>query len=306
MRFEMDRLVAHDDESLKGEFRRVAGLVSEQVLAYRGFEEHSRVSSSTVRRRFGGWKESLDAAGLSDRYGGRQVSQKMKGQGGRALSSSEVILELRRVAAVLGQPTLSPDELAEHSPLAGARVVRSRFGSWRAGLEAAGLEVTPYQRRWTGDDYFENLLGVWTHYGRAPKYAEMNRSPSRITNSGYAAKFGSWGLAKQAFVKRVNSDLDEGQREAASSPAATVKQPKPRQEDQRQIPIGLRYQIFRRDRFRCVICGRSPATNLDVALHVDHVLAFSRGGKTRLDNLRCCATTATSESVQAIDGPDRA
>jgi 5-methylcytosine-specific restriction endonuclease McrA len=44
--------------------------------------------------------------------------------------------------------------------------------------------------------------------------------------------------------------------------------------------------VLRRDRFRCVTCGRSPATDLGCVLHVDHVVAFSREGKTREDNLR--------------------
>ena len=54
----------------------------------------------------------------------------------------------------------------------------------------------------------------------------------------------------------------------------------------RDIPLGLRYTVLIRDRSRCGICGRSPATNLNVNLHVDHIKAWANGGETVLANLR--------------------
>ncbi len=46
----------------------------------------------------------------------------------------------------------------------------------------------------------------------------------------------------------------------------------------------LRYDIMKRDHFRCVICG---ATQEDgVKLHVDHIIPVSKGGKTEKSNLR--------------------
>lgn len=46
----------------------------------------------------------------------------------------------------------------------------------------------------------------------------------------------------------------------------------------------LRYNIMKRDGFRCVLCG---ATQKDgVKLHVDHIVPVSKGGKTILTNLR--------------------
>lgn len=46
----------------------------------------------------------------------------------------------------------------------------------------------------------------------------------------------------------------------------------------------LRYQVLRRDGFRCVICGASAADG--VQLHVDHIKPVSKGGKTEMSNLR--------------------
>lgn len=46
----------------------------------------------------------------------------------------------------------------------------------------------------------------------------------------------------------------------------------------------LRYDVFKRDGFRCCICG---ATAQDGAkLHVDHIIPVSKGGKTVMSNLQ--------------------
>ena len=47
----------------------------------------------------------------------------------------------------------------------------------------------------------------------------------------------------------------------------------------------LRYDVLKRDNFRCQICGRSSDDD-NVKLHVDHIIPVSKGGKTELSNLR--------------------
>lgn len=46
----------------------------------------------------------------------------------------------------------------------------------------------------------------------------------------------------------------------------------------------LRYQVIKRDKGRCTICGRTAEDG--VKLHVDHIKPISKGGKTELNNLR--------------------
>lgn len=48
----------------------------------------------------------------------------------------------------------------------------------------------------------------------------------------------------------------------------------------------LRFEILKRDNFKCCACGSSPATNPTVELHIDHIIPWSKGGETVKDNLQ--------------------
>jgi 5-methylcytosine-specific restriction endonuclease McrA len=52
----------------------------------------------------------------------------------------------------------------------------------------------------------------------------------------------------------------------------------------RKLPEGLRYEVFKRDGGRCLLCGKSSADG--IRLHVDHIIPRSRGGKDTLENLQ--------------------
>lgn len=52
----------------------------------------------------------------------------------------------------------------------------------------------------------------------------------------------------------------------------------------RNIPIGIRYKILKRDAFKCVACGRG--VNDNIKLHIDHIVPYSLGGLTEISNLK--------------------
>lgn len=54
----------------------------------------------------------------------------------------------------------------------------------------------------------------------------------------------------------------------------------------RKISDKLRYQVLKRDNFKCCACGASPAKDPSIELHVDHIIPFSKGGETTIDNLQ--------------------
>lgn len=67
---------------------------------------------------------------------------------------------------------------------------------------------------------------------------------------------------------------------------ASEKSEKQLHKTTRNIPVTLRYQIMKRDNFKCVLCGASPAKNPSVELHIDHIIPWSKGGETTFDNLQ--------------------
>lgn len=54
----------------------------------------------------------------------------------------------------------------------------------------------------------------------------------------------------------------------------------------RVISVKLRYQVLKRDNFKCCACGASPATTPNLELHIDHIIPWSKGGKTIIENLQ--------------------
>lgn len=43
---------------------------------------------------------------------------------------------------------------------------------------------------------------------------------------------------------------------------------------------------IKRDNFKCCACGASPAKAPSVELHIDHIIPWSKGGETTIDNLQ--------------------
>ena len=54
----------------------------------------------------------------------------------------------------------------------------------------------------------------------------------------------------------------------------------------RAISEKLRYQVLKRDNFKCCACGASPAKDPSVELHIDHIIPWSKGGESTLENLQ--------------------
>lgn len=286
-KFELNRLPEYSDEMLLAELRRVASAVRTNKLTITEFSKHSQAGITTFRRRFGSWPAALEAAGLSQLYNAIPPATKSRTLA-RNMSEAELLDELQSVARTVGCPAITADDLRQHASV-GVDAVRNRFGSLKAALRAAGLVEVAHGRRYTDDECFENLLRVWTHYGRSPTYKEMNLPPSEVGPKAYTARWKTWNKALHAFVERVNADVEDNM----TIPSIGATEPRPRlsqtvidERDRRDIRLSLRYAVLKRDNLRCVRCGRSPALTSGLELHVDHNNPFSKGGKTEIANLR--------------------
>ena len=276
MKFELQTLEEYSDEALLSELRRVADALNGQRLTIERFNSLARVHSTTLRYRFGSWQAALDKAGISEVIAPRS----------RVLSREEVIQALRHFAAENPGASVTRDSIAEKLGV-DANNLNRRFGKWEKLLAEVGIAPVPLGRRYTDEECFENILVLWTHYGRQPHYGELKHPPSTVGPKAYVRRWSGWRAALSAFVKQVNepstSPIESTLRETSrdNQNDAVPDTPVPR-----SIPLAMRYKILSRDNFRCVTCGASPAKDGSVELHVDHIHPWSRGGQNVEENLR--------------------
>lgn len=214
---------------------------------------------------------------------------------GQPVTDAELIADLRRVAELLGKPTVSRPNYPKYGRY-GVSTFNSRFGSWNKALIAAGLSKS-HENNISDERLFENLLTLWQHYGRQPRRTELASPPSTFSQGPYNRRFGSWTAALHAFVDHANdTDLVASAAEMPQSPVrpATGRAPS----------LRLRWTVLQRDRFTCCGCGRSPATNSGVELCVDHISPWSRGGETTLGNLQTlCVDCNLGKSNEPFTSP---
>ena len=70
----------------------------------------------------------------------------------------------------------------------------------------------------------------------------------------------------------------------------------------RDPSLRLRFTVLARDNFTCCFCGASPRKDPAVTLHIDHIVPWSKGGKTSLSNLQTlCSKCNLGKSNLMID-----
>lgn len=94
-------------------------------------------------------------------------------------------------------------------------------------------------------------------------------------------------------VRKIFGIADSSPRPAATKAKnSTGRTPSPR----------LRFEVLVRDKFTCRFCGASPNKDASVTLHIDHIMPWSKGGRTTLDNLQTlCSTCNLGKSDIVID-----
>ena len=72
-----------------------------------------------------------------------------------------------------------------------------------------------------------------------------------------------------------------------------------KQTERNKMTNSLRYDILKRDNFRCTICGRTAADG--ITLHVDHIKPVAKGGLTEYSNLRTLCNECNSGKSDKYD-----
>ena len=277
--FQLNTLTDYSEESLLAEMRRVSSEFKGRRLTQEKFNEISRVHSSTLSKRFGSWQNALDRAGINDSIVPRV----------RRLTRELVLKEIQAYATEFGGQSPQLEAVAKRLG-AGKQTINHKFGKWSDLLSAVGMKPVPLGRRYSDEECFENIVALWTHYGRQPKFSELNRHPSTVGSKAYVRRWGGWRRALGAFIEYVEQPTQDSQSEVpatfgAQTASVIALQTLP-DSVPRSINLALRYKVLCRDRFRCQICGRSPAKDISVELHVDHVTPWSKGGSNVEENLR--------------------
>lgn len=189
--------------------------------------------------------------------------------------TDDLLADLRRVARLRRGKPLSFAYYWEHGAHAYHTFTR-RFGSWSSALEAAGLPHC-IDRGIASRALLDNLATVWRKLGRQPRQQDMvkNNGISRYSSAQYLRAFGSWNRVLLAFAGRN-----------AAPVARRTTRRRRRRHERRHISARLRSRVLIRDNCQCRMCGTSPLKNPAVTLHVDHIVAWSKGGRTVLNNLQ--------------------
>lgn len=144
----------------------------------------------------------------------------------------------------------------------------------------------------TDSDLFQDIENTWARLGRQPKTSDIKSGISKYSMTTYIRHFGSWRTALEMFVKYVNAEDDivnctsNSNTEEAVYENTGTNNFSVAHKTKRDINLRMRFVVLQRDDFKCCACGASPAKDPSVTLHVDHIVPWSKGGETIIDNLQ--------------------
>lgn len=273
------------DEDLINDVKRVAEIYKKNSLTGKEYAEYGKYSYGTLKNRFGSWNEVLKKAGLSLTRGHYKSHEYCE-------SDEDFFADVRRVAKQLHKSFITTDDYDNYGKYARTYIKNKQ---WNIVLELSGLEKSPHRTgpnlQYSDKELFEELERMWIILGRQPKSRELtSRCGSKIDFKTYCRRFGSWYNAMKAFVEYINSEdkNDDNDKivETESNSIEDTDKYISNHKTSRNVNLRLRFIVMHRDNFKCCKCGKSPAKDPSVELHVDHIIPWAKGGETVLENLQ--------------------
>jgi len=203
----------------------------------------------------------------------------------RNVSDDELVNDLKNTAQKLNQDFVTQEQQNEFGNFDSSNMAH-RLGGWAKAHELANLKLSRHQktRMWVSDDeLFQNLEEIWTKLGHQPIQTDMFPPLSKYGAGIYKKHFGTWMKALEKFVEYINAEENISSGHAIKNIAI---EPATKHKTSRNINWRLRFIVMKRDNFKCQSCGRSPATDPSIVLHVDHKTAWAKSGETILENLQ--------------------
>lgn len=284
MQFELNEYHGNvSDEQLIEDVRKTAKKLNKQTLTCAEYDKYGAYHHTTLMRRFGSWKVILERSNL-ETSGHNFI---------RIFTDDDIISDLKRVANILHSNTLTKKEYDMYGKYFSSTLVK-RYGSWNTILKLAGMELN-LNRNITNEEMFEEIERIWILLGRQPTTTDIKNGISKFSLQSYARRFGGWRGALQAFVDYINTEGNNTSNESLvqEQPCIDINKDIPAKEKNdvphktsRDINLRLRFRVMQRDNFKCRICGASPAKDPTIELHIDHIIPWSKGGETLIDNLQ--------------------
>lgn len=177
------------NDELLDDIQRVASKV-DSTPTRDEYIDHGRYWPETVESRFGSWNDAIEKVGLepNERFYSRKYTDE------------EVLADLRRVAAELGQ-TPTKIEYQEYGSIS-MPTVKDRFGRWNDALKTAGMEPTPLI--YTNRELLEDLRRVVSQLNRTPTMEEYTKHGEHHSMT-LCRRFGSWAAALDEIGREPNN-----------------------------------------------------------------------------------------------------
>jgi len=193
------------------------------------------------------------------------------------VTDEELLNDLKKVAKILDTDVLTMKMYSEHGQYDVTNLSR-RFGTWNEALKNVNLKGGNINN-YSDEELFKNILQVWQHKGKQPTRRDLATAPSKISQGPYNRRFDSWSHALQSFIEYTS------QNDIQSIFHSTNEIQKDKKTN-RDPSLRLRFKVLKRDNFTCKQCGASPAKDTSVELHIDHIVPWSKGGETIIENLQ--------------------
>lgn len=262
------------EKELLEDLIRVSQKVGRSQISTKEYNQLGIYTSSTFKNRFGSFNLALEKTGLSP-------------LNNRNVPKEKLTDDLLRVIEETGNKQISKQEYLKNGKYSFEPFKRI-FKTWSNVLLEIGL--TPRNYKISDEDCFKNLENIWIQLGRQPRYSEMTKPFSKYSGHLYVNRFETWTKALEAFVENINSGVQTENIIDLETNVGTETQerfkPSQRHKTKREIGWRLRFLVLRRDNFKCVSCGKSPATNMNTELHVDHIISWDKLGETEIENLQ--------------------
>lgn len=281
-------------EELLDDIKRVAKSLDKNTLTRQDYKIQGKYGVTTIERRFGGWIKALELCGMQ--ANANQLAALLRSHEHRTIDTGELLNDIKRVAKLLNKDSISSGEYNTYGYFSRDTCFK-RFSTWNEALKQAGLEsyVQVSAHRIDDEVLLKEIERIWIKLGRQPTTTDMKSGIANYSLHAYAEHFGGWRGALQAFIQYIenaNDDvlIDNAPFDDLNNTDEDVVFHKKletfRHKTSRDVNYTLRFKVMQRDNFKCCICGKSPAKNPDIELHVDHIIPWVKGGETVLENLQ--------------------